>query len=54
LVGVIVQPTTPKSRFDANWAVRGVKFGKADRAKVNEAIVAVVESMQREFQLTDE
>ena len=54
LVGVIVQPTTPKSRFDANWAVRGVKFGRADRAKVNEAIVAIVESMQREFLLTDD
>ena len=53
-VGVIVQPTRPKSRFDANWAVRGVKFGRADREKVNEAIVAIVESMQREFRLSDD
>jgi hypothetical protein len=53
-VGVIVEPTRPKSRFDANWAVRGVKFGRADREKVNEAIATIVESMQREFSLADE
>jgi hypothetical protein len=53
-VGVIVEQTTPKSRFDANWAVRGVKFGKADREKVNEAIVTIVERMQREFRLSDD
>jgi hypothetical protein len=53
-VGVIVQQTMPKSRFDANWAVRGVKFGKADREKVNEAIAAIVERMQREFRLADD
>ena len=53
-VGVIVEQTTPKSRFDANWAVRGVKFGKADREKVNEAIATIVERMQREFRLADD
>ena len=53
-VGVIVQPTTPRSRFDANWEVRGVKFGRADRVKVNEAIASIVESMQREFRLSDD
>jgi hypothetical protein len=53
-VGVIVQPTRPKSRFDANWVVRGVKFGRADREKVNEAIATIVESMQREFSLADD
>jgi hypothetical protein len=51
LVGVIVQPIKPKSRFDANWAVRGVKFGRTDREKVSEAIAVVVERMQREFRL---
>jgi hypothetical protein len=53
-VGVIVQPTRPKSRFDANWVVRGVKFGRADREKVNEAIATIVESMQREYSLADD
>jgi hypothetical protein len=53
-VGVIVQPTRPKSRFDTNWTLRGVKFGKADREKVIEAIATIVESMQREFSLADD
>jgi hypothetical protein len=53
-VGVIVQQTRPKSRFDANWAVRGVKFGRADRDKANEAIATIVERMQREFRLSDD
>lgn len=54
LVGVIVQQTRPKSRFDANWVVRGVKFGRADREKVNEAITGIVETMQREYILSDD
>jgi hypothetical protein len=54
IVGVIVQRTRPQSRFDANWAVRGVKFGKADRDKTNEAVASIVERMQREFRLSDD
>jgi hypothetical protein len=54
VVGVIVQQTRPKSRFDANWVVRGVKFGRADREKVNEAIAGIVEAMQREYILSDD
>lgn len=54
LVDVIVQRITPKSRFDANWALRGVKFGKADREKANKAIITVVERMQREFRLPED
>jgi hypothetical protein len=53
-VGVIVQRTTPKSRFDANWALRGVKFGRADRDSANEAVKAIVKRMQREFHITDD
>jgi hypothetical protein len=52
-VGVIVQRTTPKSRFDANWAIRGVKFGKADREKANKAVTSVVERMKGHFRLSD-
>jgi hypothetical protein len=51
-VGVIVQQTRPKSRFDANWLLRGVKYGRADRDKANEALAAIVERMQREFKLS--
>jgi hypothetical protein len=53
-VGVIVQQTKPKSRFDANWAVRGVKFGRADRDKAHDALAIIVERMQREFRLSDD
>jgi hypothetical protein len=53
-VGVIVQRTTPQSRFDSNWVLRGVKFGKADREKASEALTAIVDRMQREFKLSDD
>jgi hypothetical protein len=53
-VGVIVQRTTPKSRFDANWALRGVKFGRADRDSANEAVRTIVKRMQREFHISDD
>src|SRR5437764_139224 len=33
-VGVIIQHIEPKSRTDSNWAIRGVRFGKADRKKI--------------------
>lgn len=51
-VGVIVQQTKPKSRLDANWALRGMKYGRADRGKADEALVSIVERMQREFKLS--
>ncbi len=53
-VGVIVQRTTPKSRFDANWALRGVRFGRANRENADKAISIIVERMQQEFKLPDD
>ena len=53
-VDAIVQRITPKSRFDTNWALKGVKFGRADREKANQAVTSVVERMQREFRLSDD
>ena len=50
-VGVIVQREKPKARLDANWAIRGVRFGKADRDKCSKALTTIVERMQREFVL---
>jgi len=52
--GVFVQRTSPKSRFDANWALRGVQFGRADREKASEAIAAIVERMQQEYKISDD
>jgi hypothetical protein len=51
-VGVIVQPETPKSRFDANWTIKGVKFGKSDRNKSTQAVATILPRMQQEFILT--
>jgi hypothetical protein len=51
--GVIVERQTPKSRLDANWAVKGVRFGRADRDKSGKALATIVERMQREFSLSD-
>ena len=53
-VGVIIQRKEPKSSTDPNWAVRGVRFGKADRDKSGKVLATVVERMQREFSLTDD
>jgi len=50
-VGVIVQRELPKASLDANWAIRGVRFGKADRDKSSKALTTIVERMQREFLL---
>jgi hypothetical protein len=46
-VGVIVQRETPKARLDANWAIRGVRYGE----KCSKALTTIVERMQREFNL---
>jgi hypothetical protein len=48
-VGVIVQRETPKERLDANWAIRGVRYGNADRARCSKALTTLAERMQREF-----
>ena len=51
-VGVVVGPKTSRSQSDPNWDVQGVKFGKADRIIVGEALAKVVARLQEEFQLT--
>ena len=50
-VGVIVQRETPETSLDANWGIRGVRFGKADRDKCSLALTTIVERMQRDFSL---
>jgi hypothetical protein len=53
-VGVIVQRETPTARFGANWAIRGVRFGKANRDKSTQALATITERMQREFRLAED
>jgi hypothetical protein len=52
-VGVIIKRETPKSQYDANWAIRGVRFGRADQDKSSKAMTIIVERMQREFNLSE-
>jgi hypothetical protein len=50
-VGVIIQREAPKAPFNADWAIKGVRFGKADRDTSSAALATIVERMQREFNL---
>jgi len=52
-VDIFVEHVQPKSQFDPNWDVKGVKFGRSDRAKSAQAIAVIVARMQREFRLDD-
>jgi hypothetical protein len=47
--GVVLQQTKPRSRRDANWQLRGIKFGQADRKIASEALAGTIERMQRGF-----
>jgi hypothetical protein len=53
-VGVIVQLAQRSSLAEANWAIRGIKFGRADRNKASEAVNRIVERMQCDFNLSDD
>jgi hypothetical protein len=56
-VGVIVElvahQNSGKSRKEANWAVKGVKFGKAEREQCNSALSVIIERLKREFEIAD-
>jgi hypothetical protein len=53
LIGVIVERVVPGSPGSANWVVKGVKYGKAQRDRCRAAISACVEDRQREFEVSD-
>lgn len=50
-IGVWVEPCLQRSVTDANWAIKGIQFGKADRARCSTALATVVKSMQKDFEL---
>lgn len=52
--GVVIKREIPKSPVGANWAIRGVRFGRADRNKSNQALATIVEQAQRYFSLAEE
>jgi hypothetical protein len=53
LVGIIVERVVPASAGGANWAVQGVKYGKADRERCCTAMSIVVKEGMREFEISD-
>jgi hypothetical protein len=51
-VDVIVEQRRPQSRLDANWEIKGIKFGRSDRHKAGQALSVIVARMQGEFALS--
>jgi hypothetical protein len=52
-VGVWLEKRTPNSRDDANWKVKGVKYGKSDRVACDAALFNIIEQLQQEFVILD-
>ena len=52
-VGVIIEHVKPKQPGDANWGLRGVRYGKANREACAEALSKLVAEGQLEFELSD-
>jgi hypothetical protein len=52
VVGVIVERLRGQSEI--NWAVKGIKFGTADRDKAGPVVEAVVERMQGVYSLSND
>jgi hypothetical protein len=52
-VGIIVERITPAVSGGANWAVKGIKYGKAARGPCSAAVSRYVEEAQREFEISD-
>jgi hypothetical protein len=52
-VGIIIERINPKSN-GANWMLKGVKYGSADRAKCDIVICGVVDQLQQEYVISDE
>ncbi|SHH32787.1 hypothetical protein [Bradyrhizobium erythrophlei] len=50
-VGVLIEHHAPRSRGDTNWAIKGIRFGRAARDKCSAALVDVVDKMQGAFEL---
>jgi hypothetical protein len=52
-VGVLVERVARSSTGEANWAVKGVKFGKSEREQCNSALTVIIERLRREFEIAD-
>jgi hypothetical protein len=52
-VGVMLERAAADSSADANWKIKGIRFGRAERDKCNVALISVVERMQRQYEVSD-
>jgi len=50
-VGVVIRPVIPARSGDVNWAVRGVKYGNADRDRCAAALWRRVAEAQQLYEL---
>jgi cold shock CspA family protein len=53
LKAVIIERAIPKSPGGANWAVKGVKYGSAERDRCSAAISNRVKEVQRDFDISN-
>jgi CspA family cold shock protein len=49
---VFIERIIPATRGAANWNIKGVKYGKADRALCDVTIAEIVEQYQRKYLIT--
>ena len=50
---IFIERVVPGSRGNANWTVKGVKYGKAERDQCNIAIARCTKESQLEFEISD-
>jgi cold shock CspA family protein len=53
-VGVIIERVVPETPGGANWAVKGVRYGRADRDRCEAALGMSLHEKQLEYTLSDE
>lgn len=53
-VGVIIERVVPQTPDGANWAVKGVRYGRADRDQCEAALGMSLREKQLEYVLSDE
>lgn len=53
LVGIIVEPATSDAAYGANWAIKGVKYGRADRDRCSAVIASCVLDLRSKFQVSE-
>jgi hypothetical protein len=53
-VAVLLERVRPASAGDSNWDLLGLRFGRADRKTVNEALAPIVARLKTEFGMLDE